>query len=144
MWETLRKIHGALGQGRLNFLKRQFFNYRAGATESIGDISSELSRLQLIIRDIKESEAPTDLDVALTLINSVDNEAYTMAKYHLEEMRELTLAHTKERLKLVEQKLRDKTNQETETANKASSKSNSGGLCFHCEKPGHIKVRCYQ
>ena len=75
MCDTLRKVHGALGQGRLNFLKRQFFNYRAGATESIDEISSKLSRLQLIIRDIKESEAPTDLDVALTLVNSVDNEA---------------------------------------------------------------------
>lgn len=109
MWEILRKVHEALGQGRLNFLKRQFFNYRAGAAESIYDISSKLSRLQLIIRDIKESEAPTDLDAALTLINSVDNEAYTMAKYHLEEMQDSTLSHTKERLKLVEQKIKDET-----------------------------------
>lgn len=59
----------------------------------------------MFIRDIKESEAPTDLDVALTLINSVDNEPYTVAKYHLEDMRDLILAHTKERLKLVEQKI---------------------------------------
>ncbi|MCJ1469669.1 hypothetical protein MMC07_008305 [Pseudocyphellaria aurata] len=42
-----------------------------------------------------------------------------MAKYHLKDMRDLTLSHTKERLKLVEQKIRDKTTQNGETANKA-------------------------
>ena len=44
-----------------------------------------------------------------------------MAKYYLEDMRELTLAHTKERLKLVEQKVKDEGNQ-GEIANKAFAK----------------------
>lgn len=123
MWETLRKIHGARGQGRLNFLGRKFFNYKAGAAELIDDILSERSRLQIIIRDIKETEAPINLDVALTLINSIDNKAYTMAKYHLEDMREFTLAHTKGRLKTVEQKIKDETVQNEDTANKVSAKS---------------------
>ena len=83
MWETLKKVHGALGQGRLNFLKRRFFNYKTGPTESIDDVCSNLSRLQMTIKDIKEKEAPTDLDVALTLTNWVNDEASTLAKYHL-------------------------------------------------------------
>ncbi|MCJ1268574.1 hypothetical protein MMC22_008462 [Lobaria immixta] len=118
--------------GRLNFLKRKFFNYGAGAAESIDDISSELSRLQIIIRDIKETKASTDLDVALTLINSVDNEAYMMAKHHLEDMRELILAHTKERLKLVEQKIRDEMTPKEDTANKAFTKGKDKRTCFFC------------
>lgn len=144
MWETLRKVHGAQGQGRLNLPKRKFSKYKARAAATIDEISSELSRLQLIIRDIRETESPTDLGVALTLINSVDNEAYTMARHHLEDMRELTLSPTRERLKLVEQKIRDETTQNEETANKAQGNAKGGRLCFHCDKPGHIKVKCYK
>ena len=140
----IAKTHGAQGQGRLNFLKRKFLNYKAGAAESIDDISSELSRLQIIIRDIKETKASIDLDIALTLINSVDNEAYTMAKYHLEDMRKLTLAHTKERLKLVEQKIKDEMTPKEDTANKAFAKGKDKRTCFFCHNPGHIKVKCYE
>ena len=107
MWEAFRKVHGTLGQRRLNFLIRKSFNYRAGASESIDDVRSNLSRLQMTVRDIRSMEAPTDLNIALTLINSVDNEAYTLAKYHLEDMENLTLANTKERLKVVEQKIKE-------------------------------------
>lgn len=101
MWETLKKVHETLSQGRLNFLKRQFFINRAGVTESINDILGKLSQLQLIIRNIRESKATINLDVAIAWINFVDNESYTMAKYYLKDMRDSTLAHTKERLKLV-------------------------------------------
>ena len=87
MWETLRKMHDALKQSRLNFLKRKVFNYKAGPSESIDDVSSNLVRLQMTIRNIKSSEAPTDLDVAFTLINSVDDEAYTLARYPLRRWR---------------------------------------------------------
>ena len=74
--------------GQAEFLeKKKFFNYKAGPSESIDDASSNLVRLQMTIRDIKSSEASTDLDVALTLINSVDDEAYILAKYHFEEMK---------------------------------------------------------
>lgn len=142
MWEALRKVHGAQGQGRLNFLKKKFFNYKAGAEETIDEISSELSQLQIIIQDITELEAPTDLDVALTLINYVESKAYTMAKYHLKDMRELILTHTKERLKLVEQKIKD--NQVNDIANKSFLKGKGGRLCFHCDKPGRIKVKYYK
>ena len=149
MWEALRKVHGALGQGRLNFLKRKFFNYKAGPSESIDDVSSELSRLQLIIRDIKDTEAPTDLDVALTLINSVDDEAYTLAKYHLEEMENLTLAHTKERLKSVEQRLKDDQASDEKANRSGPSVPGQGPRkeereCHHCKKKGHLKRQCFK
>ena len=143
MWEAMGKVHGAQGQGRLNFLLRKFINYKAGASETIGEVSSELTRLQSMIRDIKATEAPTDLNLALVLINSVDNEAYTIAKYHLEDMRELSLADTKERLKLVEQKIKDENSQGGETANNASGRG-SKRKCYHCDKPGHIKIKCYK
>lgn len=123
------------------FLKRKFFNSKAGAAGSIDKISSKLSRLQLISQDIKATETPTDLDAALTLINSVDNEAYTIAKYHLEDLRELTLADTKERLKLVEQKIKDEITPNDEIANKALENAKGGKLCFMKEKPPPKLIR---
>ena len=105
MWEALKKVHGgALG---LNFLKKRFFKYKAGPIESIDQTCSNLVWLQMAIKNIKETESPTDLDLALSLLNSVEGEAYNMVKYHLEDMENLTLAYTKERLKLVEQKIKD-------------------------------------
>ncbi len=64
-----------------------------------------------------------DLDGTFNLINSVDTKAYTIVKCHLEDIRELTLAHTKKSLKLVEQKIKDEITPKEDTANKASSKS---------------------
>ena len=124
MWEALRQIQGAQGQEYLNLLKRKFFNYKTGTAGTIDEISSKISRLQPIIREIKETEVPTDLDVALTLINSVDNEAYTIANYNQEDLRDLTLANTNKRLKLVEQILKD------EIPNKTSGKAKGRDIVF--------------
>ena len=46
-----------------------------------------------------------------------------MARYHLEDMRELTFSHTKEHLKLDEQRIKDKITQSGETVNGAGEKS---------------------
>lgn len=63
-------------------------------------------------------------------------------------MRKLTQAHIKECLKLVEQKVKDEMTPSEDTANNASGKGKSSRrlcyLCFHCDKPGHIKVKCYK
>ena len=63
-----------------------------------------------------------DLDMALTLINSVDNNAYTMAKYRLEDMRKFTFSCTKKCLKLVKQRIKNESTQGGETANKTGGK----------------------
>lgn len=144
MWEALRKVHGALGQGRLNFLKRKFFNLKAGPTDSIDDVASELSRLQLKIRGIKATEAPTDLDVALTLINSVDDEAYALMKFHLDDMENLTLAHTKERLKSVEQRIRDDSTNDEKANKSGTTPRKEDRECFFCKRKGHLKRKCFK
>ena len=100
MWKTLKKMHDAFDQKRLNFLKKKFFNYKT-ETESIDEIASNLTRLQMIIRNIKKTKASTNLNVALTLINAVNDKAYALVKFHLKNMKNLTLIHIKKRLKIV-------------------------------------------
>lgn len=125
-------------------MKKKFFNYKARAAELIDNISSKLSRLQIIIQDIKKIKASKDLDVALTIINLVNNEVYTIAKYHLVYMRELTPAYTKKPLMLVEQKIKDEMTPKEDTANKVSSKGKSKPLNFHCNKLGYISFKRFK
>ena len=91
------------------------------------------------------TKASTDLDVALTLINSVNGDAYIMAKYHLEEMEKLTLAHTKERLKLVKQRIKDDLiSNEIVNRAKTSPKEKEIRECYHCKKKEHLKTKCFK
>lgn len=85
-----------------------------------------------------------NLDMALTLINFVNNESYTMAKYYLKDMYNLTFTHTKECFKLVKQKIKNKANADMQTVNKAFVKGKKKPLCFHHDKPGYIKVNCFK
>ena len=144
MWKALKKVHGALDQGRLNFLKKKFFNYKAG-TESIDEIASNLTRLQMIIRNIRETKASTDLNVALILINAVDDEAYALTKFHLKNMKNLTLIHIKKRLKIVEQRIKnDQGTDEVANKTKTKGKDKNNRDCYYCKRKGHIKFKCFK
>ena len=138
IWMTLYKVHGVDSQGRMMMLKRKFYTYKARTDETIDEIASELTRIRLLIRNIRSSEAPSDFDVAMCLMNAVDHEQYEFVKLHLEEDNNLTLEYAKQRLRTVEQKLVDKG--QKEIANKVLTTLH--GLCFHCHKPGHFKTEC--
>ena len=142
MWEGLEKVHVAQNQGRLNFLLLKFLNYKAGVSDTIDEIASELIKLQRTIRSIDAKEAPPDRLLALILMDSIDNEAFTLAKYHLENQPNLSLTDTIVRLRLVEEQLRDKNSRGGETTNKSTPHRGSKRKCFHCNKLGHIRVNC--
>lgn len=55
-WEILEKIYGTLGKERINFLKKKFFKYKAGSEASIDEISNQLTRLQMTIKDISGTD----------------------------------------------------------------------------------------
>ena len=73
MWKTLKKMHDAFNQKKFNFFKKKFFNYKTKTTKSIDDVCSNLFWLQIIICDIRSNEILIDLNIALILINSIDN-----------------------------------------------------------------------
>ena len=100
-------MHDVFNQKKFNFFKKKFFNYKTKATKSIDNVYNNLFQLQIIIRDIKLNEISIDLNIALILINSIDNETYIMIKYYLKNMKNLTLIHIKKRLKLIKQKIKN-------------------------------------
>ena len=150
MWKALKKVHDAFDQKKLNFFKKKFFNYKTETTKSIDDVCSNLFRLQIIIRDIRSMKASTDLNIALILINLIDNEAYIMIKYHLKNMKNLTLIHIKERLKLIKQKIKndsitDDVANKSEISNKKRSKKQKNKReCYFCNKRKHYKLKCFK
>ena len=117
-WEALQQVHGKFTQGRLVHLMTRFFTYKAGASESIEEIKMELCKIQDMIINVRPEETPSDLMTAWALMRAIDNEAYDLAKFHLEEMKDLSLAYTVERLKAVEMKLKDANTSTTESAYK--------------------------
>lgn len=113
--------------------------------ESIEHVKSELCRIREMIRNVRATEVSTEFDVAWALMNAVDNGAYDLAKYHLEEMKDLTLAYTVDRMKAVEMKLKDTNTPITESAPKgreANRKDSKDRTSYHCGESGHIKFYC--
>ena len=100
--------------------------------QPIDEVANELQNLAMEIADIKTSEQPSDLSVAMTLMNAIKDPAYDTAKFILEDLGDPTLEKTLESLKRVEQRLKD--GQETETANKAINKGKAIPKCSHCPK----------
>ena len=143
-------MHDAFDQKKLDFFKKKFFNYKTETTKSIDDMCSNLSRLQMIIRDIKLTKTSIDLNIALILINSIDNKTYIMVKYHLKDMKNLTLIHIKKRLKLIKQKIKndsitdDVANKSKISNRKRSKKQKNKRECYFCNKRKHYKLKCFK
>lgn len=142
-WDALRQVYGTYSQRRLHFLKTKFFLYKAGAEESIEDVKSELCRIREMIRNVRATEVPTEFDVAWALMNAIDNKTYDFVKYHLEEMKDLTLTYTVEWMKAVKMKLKNTNTSVTKSAHKArDGKDRKDTVCYHCGEHGHIKFYC--
>ena len=143
-------MHDAFDQKKFNFFKKKFFNYKTETTKSIDDVCSNLFRLQMIIRDIRSTKTSIDLNIAFILINSIDNKTYIMIKYHLEDMKNLTLIHIKKRLKLIKQKIKndsitdDVTNKSKISNKKRSKKQKNKRECYFCNKRKHYKLKCFK
>ena len=97
-----------------------------------------------MIRNVRATEVLTEFDVAWALMNAVDSKVYDLVKYHFEEMKDLTLAYTVERMKAVEMKLKNTNTPVTESAHKGRDrkKEKKDTVCYHCGEQGHIKFYC--
>ena len=135
---------------KFNFFKKKFFNYKTETTKWINDVCSILFWLQMIIRDIRSNETLIDLNIAFILINSIDNETYIIIKYHLKNMKNLTLIHIKKRLKLIKQKIKndsitdDVANKSKISNKKRLKKSKNKREYYFCNKRKHYKLKCFK
>lgn len=109
MWDLLQQ--GQRSWAKMIHLKRKLIGYKAKPGSSVEQIAGELSGLQRSITEIKASETPSDLDLALRLMDSVQGTEYARAKFLLEEVlleesQDLTFDHARQRLHLVDWKKR--------------------------------------
>lgn len=104
MWDLLEQ--GQRGWAKMIYLKRRLINYKAKPTSSVEQIAAELIELQRSITDIKASESPSDLDLALRLMDSVQGTEYAVAKFLLEETQDLTFKDVRRRLGNVDLRIR--------------------------------------
>lgn len=145
-WEALKKVHGVYAKGRINYLLKRFYTYKAGPSYSIDDISGALETLRIQSADIKAEYKPHDTLMAVALISAVEDPAFDTAKALLEQNSELTLETTKETLKATEQKLKieqeDFAIESAHRANGAKKSKRPPSKCDHCGKLRHIKAYC--
>lgn len=117
---------------------RRLYGYKATAAQTVDNVATRLRMLTATIAEINLEAAPKDIVLALILMNSIDAEAYTMAKALLEDKENITFIGVIEKLKEVEQRKRDDIVAVDEVAAKTSN-SKFSGECYHCHIKGHKK-----
>ena len=144
VWDTAAEIHGRDSRARLVPMLRRFHTYKAKPEEGVDETVAELEDMRDIIANINPEVRPTDIMMALVLMDSVDHERYNAVKVQLNDLEDLTFRKVVEKYKEIEQLARDNADTPYDTAQKASSKSKFKGKCYHCKKPGHVKTKCYK
>ena len=146
VWDTAAEIHGRDSRAQLVPMLCRFHTYKAKPEEGVDETVAELEDMRDIIANINPEVRPTDIMMALVLMDLVDHERYNAVKVQLNDLEDLTFRKVMEKYKEIEQLARDNTDSPYDTAKKASGKSTSKfkGKCYYCKKPGHVKTKCYK
>lgn len=76
-------------------MKQKFFKYKIKVIELIDEICSNLFKLQIIIKNIKNTKALINLNVAFIFINLINNETYSMTKYYFKNIKDFIFIYIK-------------------------------------------------
>lgn len=97
---------GFYAKGRIKYLLKRYYMYKAGPSDTIEDISGALETFRIQMADTKAEYEPHDAVMAIALISTVDDPAFDTTKQLLERDPNLTLETAKEALKATEQRLK--------------------------------------
>ncbi|MCJ1268686.1 hypothetical protein MMC22_008574 [Lobaria immixta] len=95
----------------------------SGPNKSINNIVTALENIKLEIADIQKTHKLQDFLVVIALISAIEDPAYNIAKFLLEQESDLTLEVAKESLKVVQQKLKDEKKEAIKNAYHTKAKS---------------------
>lgn len=98
VWNTAAEIHGRDSRVRLVPMLRRFHTYEAKPEEGVNETVAELEDMRDIIANINPEVRPTDIMMALVLMDSVDHERYDAVKVQLNDLEDLTFRKVVENL----------------------------------------------
>ena len=90
VWDAQKEIHGKDSRTRLVPMLRRFHTYKAKEEEGVDETAAELEDMRDIIAKINPEVKPSDIMMALVLMDSVDHERYNAVKLQLNDLENLT------------------------------------------------------
>ena len=144
VWDTLKTIHEANNEARVQLLLNEFIRFRIETT--IDEGASRLNRIQQEISNLDAEAAPSDKIKTEALLCGLGPE-YDSIQVALDSATRGTFEEVVAKLRRAESRLtnrNDVKDQETariaENSRKGQQKKKSKkGVCYRCGKPGHFK-----
>lgn len=149
-WKELERAYLPLGRQQLSTALQRFYGFTPKSNASVNAIVTELREAQMDIFSIDPLQKPTDESTTVILFNALRsvNPAYGPITLQLElqsiQKFEVIVGHLEE----AERRLAA-MNVQPESAlwvddKKATGKGKGKMKCWHCNKTGHVKVKCYK
>ena len=132
---------------RLTPMLQRFFGYTKNNDESIDKMMSSLTQLSVEIYELNPQAKPTDIHMAVVIMNACQGEEYAMTKHTLNQAEALTSAIAAEQLRTVKHDIRkDSFNlAKGDRGDKQGQRDRSTGFnksnikCYGCERIRHYK-----
>src|SRR5271170_3543827 len=149
VWDTLKTIHEANNEARVQLLLNEFIRFRIETT--IDEGASRLNRIQQEISNLDAEVKPSDKIKTETLLCGLGPE-YDSIQVALDSATRGTFEEVVAKLRRAESRLTNRNDMmngqdtariaENDRNGQQKKKKTRKGVCYGCGKPGHFKREC--
>ena len=148
-WDTLERSYLPTGKQQLSTALQKFYGFTPKPNASVNSIVTSLREARMDIFNIDPAQQPTDESTTVILFNSLRaiDPAYgpITLQLELQDIRKLDviISHLEEaERRLVAMAVRPEAALQAADKKGNKGKGKEGLKCWHCEKQGHVKVKC--